>query len=145
MQRARVWTRPYAVETALTTPLFSHAQYSLGEYQKAVEAYEAGLKLDPSNASMKQTLGVCKNKLAEQNSTAVSDREPVAGGAGAGASGMPDLSSLASMLGGGGGGMPDIASMMRNPQMMAMCVESSTGRGGVKAECADALTAGPSR
>jgi small glutamine-rich tetratricopeptide repeat-containing protein alpha len=117
----------------LTCPR-SHAQFSLGNYTEAVEAYESGLKLDPSNANMKSSLATAKVRAAEQRSNPVSDREPATGGAGgagagAGAGGMPDLSALAGMLGGmggggggagGGGGMPDIASMMRNPQMMAM-------------------------
>jgi small glutamine-rich tetratricopeptide repeat-containing protein alpha len=45
------------------------------------------------------------------------------GGAGAGAGGMPDLSSLAGMLGGGGGGaggMPDLGALMQNPMMRQM-------------------------
>lgn len=99
----------------------SHAQFSLGNYQKAVDAYEDGLKIDPTNANMKASLATAKTRLAEQAPSDLREAAPAAGAGGAG--GMPDLSSLASMLGGaggGGGGMPDIASMMRNPQMMAM-------------------------
>ena len=108
---------------------FSHAQFSLGEYTPAIEAYEAGLKLDPENKNMKTALAAAKARQAEEGgNTDVTDRETGAGaGAGAGAGGMPDLASLASMFGGGGaggaggaGGMPDLASLMQNPQMMQM-------------------------
>jgi small glutamine-rich tetratricopeptide repeat-containing protein alpha len=103
-----------------------HAQFSLGEYQKAIDAYESGLKLDPANNNMKSSLATAKARLGEQAPESASSptaRSAGGAGAGAGAGGMPDLSSLASMLGGGGGGgggMPDLAEMMRNPQMMAM-------------------------
>ena len=110
-----------------------HAQFSLGEYQAAIEAYEAGLKLDPTNQVMRGALATCKTRLAETGGSgddtggdlrSAAPTGPGAGGrAGPGGGGMPDLSSLASMFGGGaggGGGMPDLASMMQNPQMMAM-------------------------
>lgn len=110
---------------------FSHAHFSNGDYESAVEAYESGLKLDPSNPNMKSALATAKVRYAEASSNSVADREPSAGaGAGAGAGGaggMPDMAGLASMLGGmggGGGGMPDLAAMMRNPQMMQMWVNS---------------------
>lgn len=102
----------------------SHAYYCLNKFADAVEAYENGLKIDPSNQNMKNSLATAKSRADDQKSNAVSDREPRSGGgAGAGAGGMPDLSSLAGLmggLGGGGGGMPDIASLMQNPQMMQM-------------------------
>ena len=114
-----------------------HAQFSLGEYSAAIEAYEAGLKLDPANQVMKGALATCKTRLAETGGASGdtggdlrSAAEPGMGaGRGAGAGGMPDLSALASMFGGGaggGGGMPDLASMMQNPQMMAMRVAHHT-------------------
>ncbi|KAL1411418.1 Small glutamine-rich tetratricopeptide repeat-containing protein 2 [Vanrija albida] len=110
----------------------AHAQFSLGNYQKAVDAYEDGLKIDPSNANMKASLATAKTRLAEQAPSS-SDLRDAAPSAGAGAGGMPDLSSLASMLGGagggGGGGMPDIAAMMRNPQMMAMAQQMMSNGG----------------
>ncbi|WRT66484.1 uncharacterized protein IL334_003443 [Kwoniella shivajii] len=118
-----------------------HAQFSMGEYEAAVSAYEDGLKLDSSNSNMKAALATAKSKLAESSSNSVADREPTRndGGAGAGAGGMPDLSSLASMLGGaggggsggggGGGGMPDLASLMNNPQMMAMAQQMMANGG----------------
>nr|XP_019046436.1 cytoplasmic protein [Kwoniella bestiolae CBS 10118]OCF25366.1 cytoplasmic protein [Kwoniella bestiolae CBS 10118] len=111
-----------------------HAHFSTGDYPSAVQAYEDGLKLDPSNTNMKTALATAKSKLAESSTNSVADREPPSGGAGAGgAGGMPDLSSLASMLGGAGGGngggMPDLASMMRNPQLMAMAQQMMANGG----------------
>lgn len=101
----------------------SHAQFCLGQYQEAVDAYEAGLKLDPNNANMSGSLATAKSRLAEQSaSSSTRAAQPGVGGTGpgAGAGGMPDLSSLAGLMGGGSGGMPDLASLMQNPQMMAM-------------------------
>ena len=114
----------------------SHAQFSLGDYEAAIQAYEAGLKLDPANANMKAALATAKTRWAEDESAnPVAEREGAAGpGGGGGGGGMPDLSARAGRrggrgggggAGGGAGGMPDLAGMMRNPQMMAMCVLSS--------------------
>jgi len=106
-----------------------HAHFSDGDYESAVDAYEAGLRLDPANANMKAALATAKARVSESSSNTVADREPAArsggAGGGGGAGGMPDLASLASMMGGmggGGGGMPDLASLMQNPQMMQMYV-----------------------
>lgn len=38
--------------------------YSLGRFQDAVEAYEKGLKYDPSNVQMKEALEDAKERLA---------------------------------------------------------------------------------
>ncbi|GMK55236.1 hypothetical protein CspeluHIS016_0202920 [Cutaneotrichosporon spelunceum] len=103
-----------------------HAQFSLGEFQKAVDAYEAGLNLEPNNNNMQSSLATAKARLREQApERSTSTSSPAAGG------GMPDLSSLASMFGGGGGGggMPDLAEMMRNPQMMAMAQQMMANGG----------------
>ena len=108
--------------------MLRHAHFSDGDYESAVDAYEAGLQLDPANANMKAALATAKTRVAESSSNTVADREPAprsGGGGGGGAGGMPDLASLASMMGGmggGGGGMPDLASLMQNPQMMQMYV-----------------------
>jgi hypothetical protein len=88
----------------------SHAQYSIGNFSAAVEAYTKGLELDGSNANMKASLAQAQSKAKEQE--AQLDREAdddvdddaVAPGGGAGAGGMPDLSALAGMFGGGAGG-----------------------------------------
>jgi len=106
---------------------YRHAHFSDGDYESAVDAYEAGLKLDPSNTNMKQALATAKTRVSESSSNTVADREPTPrAGGGGGGGGMPDLASLASMMGGmgggGGGGMPDLASLMQNPQMMQMYV-----------------------
>lgn len=110
----------------------SHAHFSLGNYSDAIEAYESGLQLDPSNANMKTALSHAKTRLAETSKSddAISAPEGSRGPAGAGAGGMPDLSALAGLMGGmggmggggGAGGMPDLAAMMRNPALMNMCV-----------------------
>ncbi|CAK9781136.1 unnamed protein product [Cutaneotrichosporon oleaginosum] len=109
-----------------------HAQFSLGEYKKAIEAYETGLKLDPTNSNMKSSLATAKARLGESVPERSDSPATRSAGAGAGSGGgMPDLSSLASMLGGGGGGggMPDLAEMMRNPQMMAMAQQMMSNGG----------------
>ncbi|KAL1665523.1 putative stress-induced protein STI1 [Schizophyllum commune] len=107
-----------------------HAQFCLGDFQQAADAFERGLKLDPSNASLKSGLQNAKARIAEEPAASTS-AVPEAGGSGGG---MPDLSSMANMMrgmGGGGGagagpdaggapGMPDIAAMMQNPQMRKM-------------------------
>jgi len=139
------YVESYARNSRLDVLTSSHAHFSNGDYQSAVDAYEAGLKLDPSNPNMKAALSTAKSRVSESSS--VADREPSAGGGGpdlasmmrgmggggaggggGGAGGMPDLAGLASMmggLGGGGGGMPDLASLMQNPQMMQMYVSLS--------------------
>ena len=96
-----------------------HARLSLDDVEGAIEAYENGLKIDPSNAAMTAGLASAKGRSRQATS-----REAASPAPGTGAGGMPDLSSLASMLGGmggagGGGGMPDLAAMMQNPQLMA--------------------------
>lgn len=105
----------------------SHANFSLGDFAAAAEAYEKGLELDPSNTNMSTALSAVKKKL-EESMPPPATRNNQDAPAGTGAGGMPDLASLASMMGGmgggggagGAGGMPDIASLMRNPQMMEM-------------------------
>jgi hypothetical protein len=104
---------PYSITDDQPTSLVqtvSHAQYSIGNFSAAVEAYTKGLELDGSNANMKASLAQAQSKAKEQE--AQLDREAdddvdddaVAPGAGAGAGGMPDLSALAGMFGGGAGG-----------------------------------------
>lgn len=64
-------------------------------------------------------------KRVEEESANDDDDDVLAnrGAPGAGAGGMPDLSSLAGMFGGGGqggGGMPDLSSIMSNPMFAQM-------------------------
>lgn len=45
------------------------AFHSLGRYQDAANAYEEGLKLDPNNAQMKESLADVKDRLADSSFT----------------------------------------------------------------------------
>lgn len=91
-----------------------HALFSSGSYGEAVEAYEKGLELDPSNATMKSSLATARSRVSsapaddDDEDDSVAARGPGAGGA----SGFPGM--------GGAGGMPDLASLMNNPMMMQM-------------------------
>lgn len=95
------------------------AHYFLKEYDQSIAAYEEGLRLDPNNASLKDSLNQAKTAMAKEQAATTSQTTPP--------SGMPDLSSLAGMMGGlgggGAGGMPDISKLMQNPQMMSMAQE----------------------
>jgi small glutamine-rich tetratricopeptide repeat-containing protein alpha len=126
-----------------------HAEFCLGSFKEAVEAYEKGLDKDPNNQSLKQSLAAAKAKLNEtapvsRNAGGAAGGMPGFGGMG----GMPDFSKMASdpnfmkmaqsmmqnpaianmmnspeirnMMSGAGGGMPDMASLMNNPQIAAM-------------------------
>ncbi|KAM0786355.1 hypothetical protein ACM66B_001826 [Microbotryomycetes sp. NB124-2] len=101
-----------------------HALFSSGEYQEAVEAYEKGLELDPSNATMKSSLATAKGRLPKPEASASDDAgsAPVssrgAPGAGAGAGGFPGLP----------GGM-DLASLMNNPAIMQMAQQMMSNGG----------------
>lgn len=112
-----------------------HALFSSGRYQEAVEAYEKGVEVDPSNALMKSGLETARQH-AKQGSGAGSDRSasrdvevpsgatsPGAGD-GAGAAGFPGM-------GGGAGGMPDLSAMMNNP-MIAQMAQSMMQNGGLE-------------
>ncbi|ODM21809.1 hypothetical protein SI65_02653 [Aspergillus cristatus] len=101
------------------------ARYDMQDYHGAKEAYEKGIEAEGNGGSsaMKKGLETCKRKIdAAQGVEASNAGNEGARGAGAGAGGMPDLSSLASMLGGGGGGggMPDLGSLMNNPMFANM-------------------------
>jgi len=78
-----------------------HAHFSLGKYQDAINAYEKGLELDPSNATLSSSIDAARAKL---NSASLerSSSPP--------SSGFP----------GGAGGMPDLGSLLNNPAMMSM-------------------------
>jgi len=103
-----------------------HAQYSLGDFRAAANAFERGLKLDSANASLKTGLQNAQARIVPDEDDGppplVSDDDipgsrGAPGGADAGFGGMADM--LRGM-GGGGGGMPNLAGLMNNPQMMAM-------------------------
>ena len=73
---------------------------------------------------MKKGFETAKKRVVEIKAGDDEDDDEVAERAapGAGAGGMPDLSSLAGMFGGGGagGGMPDLSSIMSNPMFASM-------------------------
>ncbi|KAL0950701.1 hypothetical protein HGRIS_007478 [Hohenbuehelia grisea] len=114
-----------------------HAQYSMSDYKAAADAFERGLKLDPSNASLKSGLQNAKSRIPADDDTdgpppLVPDEVPAATRGAPGGFPPGGLGGMADMLrgmGGGGGGMPDIASMMNNPQMMAMAQQMMANGG----------------
>lgn len=92
------------------------AKYALNDAKGSMEAYKKGIEAEGSGGSeaMKRGYETAKRKVDEEGGLVDDDDvgAPDAGTRGAGAGGMPDLSSLAGMFGGGGGGMPDISEMM---------------------------------
>lgn len=106
------------------------ARYDVADYHGAKEAYERGIAAEGNGGSsaMKKGLETCTRKIeaAEGGGSEVAGGDGESSrGAGAGAGGMPDLSSLAGMFGGGGGaggggGMPDLSSIMSNPMFANM-------------------------
>jgi len=113
-----------------------HARWSKGDSRGAMEAYKAGIDAEGNGGSeiMKRGYETAKKKVEEDEnvSSPGADALPRASSprGGAGAGGMPDLSSLASMLGGGGGapggggmggpGGLDLGSIMSNPMFSKM-------------------------
>ncbi|KAJ3994958.1 putative stress-induced protein STI1 [Lentinula boryana] len=113
-----------------------HAQYCLSDYKASADAFERGLKLDPSNAGLKSGLQNAKSRITDDDDDGppplIPDDAPVSTSTGSTASGLPDMGGMADMLrgmGGGGGGMPDLASLMNNPQMMAMAQQMMSNGG----------------
>ncbi|KAJ4362794.1 Small glutamine-rich tetratricopeptide repeat-containing protein 2 [Ascochyta clinopodiicola] len=98
------------------------AKFVLGDTKGAMEAYKAGMDAEGGGSEvMRKGYETAKRKYEEEGGD-VGAPEASRGAPGAGAGGMPDLSSLAGMLGGGGGGggMPDLAGLMQNPMMKQM-------------------------
>ncbi|KAJ3787671.1 hypothetical protein GGU10DRAFT_393812 [Lentinula aff. detonsa] len=113
-----------------------HAQYCLSDYKASADAFERGLKLDPSNVGLKSGLQNAKSRITDDDDDGppplIPDDAPVSTSTGSTASGLPDMGGMADMLrgmGGGGGGMPDLASLMNNPQMMAMAQQMMSNGG----------------
>lgn len=82
--------------------------FGLERYQEAVEAYEKALELEPTNASMKQSLAAAQQKagsLAKRESTPASE-DPFA--------------ALSGMGGMGGMGDMDFGAILNNPNFMSM-------------------------
>lgn len=105
------------------------AKFALGDAKGAMDAYSKGIEYEGNGGSdaMKKGFETAKRRVEElDNEAAVtpteSARGPSAAGAGAGAGGMPDLSSLFGGAGGAGGagGMPDLSSIMSNPMFASM-------------------------
>jgi small glutamine-rich tetratricopeptide repeat-containing protein alpha len=102
-------------------PNYRHAFYCLGDYQGATDAFQRGLDLDPSNASLKSGRDNAKTRIPS-TSTSESTQSTPAGGDGGG----PNFNDVLRSLGGGGGeggaggGGFDLASMMQNPMFMNM-------------------------
>lgn len=115
----------------------SHAQYSLSDFQAAADAFERGLKLEPTNASLKSGLQNAQARIVSDDDDDIPPlssedalRGPGAGSAPGGLGGMADmLRGMGMGGGGGGGGMPDLASIMNNPQMMAMAQQMAANGG----------------
>lgn len=102
------------------------ARFAMGDAKGAMEAYSKGIEYEGNGGSeaMKKGYETAKRRFEEMQAEEVSlPRSSPSPGTGAGAGGVPDLSSLASMLGGGGGGgggMPDLSSIMSNPMFASM-------------------------
>ncbi|KAJ8083690.1 Small glutamine-rich tetratricopeptide repeat-containing protein 2 [Marasmius tenuissimus] len=122
-----------------------HAQFCLSDYKAAADAFERGLRLDPTNAGLKSGFQNAKARITEDDDDdgpppLIPDdgSSPVPpssrSGAGAGAGGAPNMAGMADMLrgmggGGGAGGMPDMAGLLNNPQMMQMAQQMMANGG----------------
>jgi len=109
-------------KAVLLDPLYVKAYTRLGlanffmeNYEKAVDAYQRAVDLEPDNKTHKDSLRQAKAKLDEKTTVA-----PSSSSSSGAAGGLPDLSSL---LSGGEGGMPDMGSLMRNPAIMQAAQE----------------------
>ncbi len=101
------------------------AKYVLGDAKGSMEAYKSGMDAEGGGSEvMRKGYETAKKKYEDEGGEVSASGTPRgSAGPGAGAGGMPDLSSLAGMLGGGGGGgggMPDLAGLMQNPMMRQM-------------------------
>lgn len=109
----------------------SHALFSSGRYEEAVEAYEKGVEVDPSNALMKSGLETARQHAKDTkkpSSPTPASRDVSGAGAGGGAdAGMGGFPGM----GGGAGGMPDLSAMMNNP-MIAQMAQSMMANGGLE-------------
>ena len=102
------------------------ARFALGDAKGSMEAYGKGIEYEGNGGSdaMKKGYETAKKRVEELETGDDEDEDVERGAPGAGAGGMPDLSSLAGMFGGGGaggaGGMPDLSSIMSNPMFASM-------------------------
>lgn len=116
-----------------------HALFCAGQYAESVQAYEDGVKLDPTvrngfgsytltqmltvalqNATMKSSLATAKSKVAA-SSTRPSVAEDDDDDSSAATRSAPSAGAGNPFGGAGPGGM-DFASMMNNPMIQNMCV-----------------------
>lgn len=104
------------------------AKYALGDATAAMNAYKNGLDVegDKKSDAMRKGYETAKRRVEEELESSIPKSDVAtsdegtrstdgAAGAGAGAGGMPDFSS---MFGGGAGGMPSFSDLMNNPQIM---------------------------
>ncbi|KAF2265447.1 small glutamine-rich tetratricopeptide repeat-containing protein [Lojkania enalia] len=102
------------------------AKFVLGDAKGAMDAYKAGMDAEGGGSEVMRKGYETAKKRYEEEGGDVGAPDAQRGSPGAGAGGMPDLSSLTSMLGGGasggggGGGVPDLAGLMNNPMMRQM-------------------------
>jgi small glutamine-rich tetratricopeptide repeat-containing protein alpha len=104
-----------------------HAQYSLGDFKAAADAFERGIRVEPTNAGLKSSLASAKAKLPAEGDATARSAPTANADAGAGLGGLADMMRN---MGGGGGGMPDLSSLMSNPAIMSMA-QQMTQNGGL--------------
>jgi len=108
------------------------ARYALGDAKASMEAYKKGLDVegDKKSDAMSKGYETAKRRVEEELERSIStptedastDSARSVPGAGAGAGGMPDFSSLF-----GSGGMPNLSDMMSNPQVMQAAQQMMQG------------------
>jgi len=112
-----------------------HAQYSLGDFKAAADAFSRGLKLEPNNSGLKAALKNSQDRIVPSDEDGPpplipDDRStPETSSSPGGMAGMADMLRGMGGGGGGGGGMPDLAGLMNNPQMMAMAQQLAANGG----------------
>ena len=115
---------------------FRHAQYSLGDFKAAADAFSRGLKLEPNNSGLKAALKNSQDRIVPSDEDGPPPLIPddrsipeTSSSPGGGMAGMADMLRGIGGGGGGGGGMPDLAGLMNNPQMMAMAQQLAANGG----------------
>lgn len=91
----------------------------LGDWSRAIEAYEVAIRLDPANASVREQLDALRAKAGPgaDSLKSTSTAAMPAGGTRAAPPGMPDLGAMAGLL---NDPNSPLAGLMQNPQMMQM-------------------------
>jgi small glutamine-rich tetratricopeptide repeat-containing protein alpha len=99
------------------------ARFAQGDAKGSMEAYKQGMEAEGGGSDvMRRGYETAKKRYEEEAGDVGAPDASTRSAPGAGAGGMPDLSSLASMFGGSGGdgGMPDLSQMMNNPMVRQM-------------------------